>query len=68
MWGQRALRILLVLFGLITLPRWPMTPFIDAHYPCRLSGMKRQIAAHQTAFLLVRRPLLGRLKQQLFSG
>jgi hypothetical protein len=46
----------------------PMTPFIDAHYPCRLSGMKRQIAAHQAAFLLVRRPLLGRLKQQLFSG
>jgi len=24
-------------------------PFIDAHYPCRLSGMKRQIAAYQAA-------------------
>ena len=40
---------------------WSRPGLPDAHYPCRLSGMKRQIAALQAAFILVRRRLLGRL-------
>ena len=48
--------------GLLVAPNvLKLTILIPPHYPCRLGGMKRQIAALQAVFILVRRGLLGRL-------